>query len=295
MNLKFQIKSKIKDLYNIWLYKCIISSDYEGKDEYKKEIDYLRKNKGLAIFPYEFVEKYKMEDVDVRYDEQNDRYYALVADNKKLYLWKGCDKQNVATLVSNISMEQDIDSPHRYFTDDFAPSGGVFCDIGSAEGMEALSVIDQVDKMYIFECESKWLDALNHTFEPYMDKTRIINKYVSDTDSEEENTIKLDSVLSKEENIDKLFIKMDVEGAELKVLHGMESVLTSYENVMLAVAVYHTATGAMDCKNYLESLGYECEFADKYMLFIYDKIGQIKPPYFRHGLLRAKKSTNQDL
>lgn len=49
-----------------------------------------------------------------------------------------------------ISIEQDICSPHRYFTDDFSvPNNAVVIDAGVAEGNFSLSIIEHVKK-YIY-------------------------------------------------------------------------------------------------------------------------------------------------
>ena len=52
-------------------------------------------------------------------------------------------------------------------------------DVGAAEGFFALSVIEHVKEIILFECDVEWIKALEATFKPWKDKVFIINKYVS--------------------------------------------------------------------------------------------------------------------
>ena len=76
--------------------------------------------------------------------------------------------------------EQDPASPHRYLTDDFSVQhGDHVADIGVAEGNFGLSIIDKVDKLYLFENNPGWCEALETTFAPWKQKVEIINQEVS--------------------------------------------------------------------------------------------------------------------
>lgn len=88
-------------------------------------------------------------------------------------------------------LEQDEESPHRYIKSNRIPdSNTIFADLGAAEGFLALDFIDKVKKIYLFECDPDWIEALKMTFGPWENKVEIVNRYVSDVTSEK--TVSLD-------------------------------------------------------------------------------------------------------
>lgn len=46
----------------------------------------------------------------------------------------------------------------------------MIADIGSAEGNFSLSNIENVKKVYLFESDKEWIEALEATFRPWRDK-----------------------------------------------------------------------------------------------------------------------------
>lgn len=62
-----------------------------------------------------------------------------------------------------------------------------------AEGNFALSVIDKVKKMDFFESDPDWIEALNYTFAPYMDKVMLVNKYLFNF--EDASTVSIDYIV----------------------------------------------------------------------------------------------------
>src|SRR5205085_2663461 len=104
---------------------------------------------------------------------------------KRLYFKRSWTKDDVRSSYNALLIEQDEQSPHRYLTKQFnLENGSVVVDIGTAEGNFALSVIEKVSLIYLFEADEQWAEALHATFDPWKDKVRIINKYVSDHESE---------------------------------------------------------------------------------------------------------------
>jgi hypothetical protein len=175
-------------------------------------------------------------------------------------------------------------SPHQYLTDNFCvKEDDIFLDIGCAEALLSLDVIDKVKKLYLIESNPLWYEALNATFAPYRDKVIIINKLISNTNTE--STITLSSIL-KDEELSSLFIKIDIEGYETSVVEASRDILTHAKDIRMACCTYHKHDDASILANIFSALSYETEFSDGYMLFTYD---ELKPPYFRKGMIRAKK------
>jgi predicted RNA methylase len=181
-------------------------------------------------------------------------------------------------------MEQDIESPHRYITNDFfVKDNDVVADIGAAEGTFALSAVKRAGKIYLFESDMEWVEPLEATFAPWKEKVEIINKFVSDKNDEQ--NITLDYFFENKVGIN--FLKVDVEGAETDLLKGCEKVLSVNKSLKLAICTYHKQNDESTISKSLKNLGFEVSYSKGYMIYMKDK--ELRPPYFRRGLIRALK------
>jgi hypothetical protein len=253
-------------------------------DEIAEVLNYLSKNP-IAVFPYDFQDEYIAEDIEVYEDKEKGLRYVLL-DGKRLYFKKRWGKKKIQNLYNLLSKEQDIRSPHRYLTDKFRfEEGEVLVDVGAAEGNFALSVVDIASKIILFEADKEWIEPLNATFEPWKDKVEIVNKFVSDvTDS---SNTKLDDFLYKKQN-ENTFLKIDVEGAESRLLKGGQETLSKLKPLKVAICTYHKQNDEKEFSELLNQFGFKTTNSDGYMLFYYDK--QMTAPYFRRGLIRAEKN-----
>lgn len=199
-------------------------------------------------------------------------------EDEKIITFKG------EKVLANLLFEQYPTSPHLYTKDEHdVHAGDILIDAGVAEGNFALKYVDICSKMYLFEPESKWIEALKHTFKDYRDKVEIIPKFVSDiTDGE---NITIDDALPnlRGKNI---FLKMDVEGSEPNALRGAKNLLTN-NSVRASVCTYHNAGDLVKVKSLLQKYGYETSTSDGYMVFtinpnIFDTAD------FRKGIVYAK-------
>ncbi len=258
------------------------------RKQYQKELDFINhrsdpKHKFSFILPYEFIHRHDIMKVDVNMDEDAGLLYVSHNGQRLYYSWEHKIPGKVAYTYNNICIEQNENSPHRYLTEKFNVSeGDTVLDIGAAEGNFALDVVERAGRVIIFETDEKWIEALRHTFKPWRDKVEIINKFVGDKDSGD--TVTLRTVLNGTKAD---FIKMDVEGAENSILRSSRDLLESSHGLRLAVCTYHADGDAGETEKILKSCGYECNFSDGYMLFIFS---HMKPPYFRKVLMRAEKS-----
>ena len=253
-------------------------------DEIKTVMDYLSK-KPIAVFPYDFQDEYIAENIEVYADKEKGLRYVLL-NGKRLYFKKRWGKKKIQNLYNLLSKEQDVRSPHRYLTKEFEfEEGEVLVDVGTAEGNFALSVVEKASRIILFEADKEWIEPLIATFEPWKDKVQIVNKYVSNfTDS---TNTKLDDYLSVEQG-KKTFLKIDVEGAESRLLEGCKQVLRQQNPVKVAICTYHKQNDEKEFSYLLKQYNFSISHSEGYMLFYYDK--QMKAPYFRRGLLRAKKN-----
>lgn len=251
-------------------------------DEQLEVLKYLESNQ-VRIFPYPFHDDYSPDKIDVLYDQEKGMRYVM-QDGKKLYFKKRWGVKRIRRAYSDLSREQDINSPHRYLTDSFTITrDDVLADIGAAEGNFSLSVIDKVKKIYIFEYDREWDEALRATFAPWPEKVEIINKYVSDFN--DDSHITLDDFY--EEKKDLTFLKIDVDGAESTVLNSCDRIFMSGAPLKLALCTYHKNNDEEDFNALLKKHGFRVTPSRGYMINYYDK--KLKSPYLRRGLIRASK------
>ena len=249
--------------------------------EKEKIIEFLKYH-SFSVFPYKFVKKYKAKNVTVYTDDDSGLKY-VIHENKRLYFKRKWTDDEIRNCYNFLMTEQDPDSPHCYETPDFhVRNGEIVVDAGVAEGNFSLSIVEKVEKLYLFEMDDEWNEALNLTFAPWKDKVEIINKYVSDND--DNDSITLDTFLK---NKRVTFIKADIEGAETNLLRGCKQLVSSNESLRMMLCTYHKKHDADDLNRMLTESGFSTDFTKGYMIFSLDPT--LSEPYLRKGLIRAWK------
>ncbi|GBR72484.1 SAM-dependent methyltransferases [Candidatus Termititenax aidoneus] len=243
----------------------------------KEALDFLNndRSRNIPCIPYKLVKKYDWHTINVYTDAG--LHYVLHA-GKRLYFPCGWSKRNIQHYYNGLLLEQDIKSPHRYEASNFCvQEGDTVADIGAAEGIFALSVIEKAKKVYLFECERQWLEPLRKTFAPWPDKVETISKFVSSYTGE--GIISIDDFF-KDRTIN--FIKADIEGAEVALLNGARNILTEQKKLRLVLCTYHNENDAQKLQSLLTKNNFKIEFSPGYMLFF---SGGENP--LRRGVLRA--------
>lgn len=266
--------------------------DYYGRHleesrSYQKELNYLQRYGEYCCFPYKPASI--LEQVVTGIELESHLPY-VIHKNKKLFFKANHTLTDVLDLYQNyiqierlLGDEDTEHTPHQYQSPRVHVSDGdVVFDIGAAEGLFALDQLERASHVIIIESDPEWIIPLKQTFAPYKDKVTIIQKLVSDIDTD--TTISLEKILS---HIDyrSAFIKMDIEGYELQSLTAAERTLRKGKGLKLSVASYHKQHDAEEMKSFFDNIGYFSEFSNGYMLFhLYDTP---TPPYFRKGIIRA--------
>jgi len=254
----------------------------EVNDEQNEVLRYIDNNP-VKIFPYTFYDNYSPEKIEVLFDQQNGMRYVL-HDGKRLYFKKRWGKKRIKKAYSDLLREQDINSPHRYLTESFTiGNDDVIADVGSAEGNFSLSVIEKIRKVYLFEYDKEWIEALKATFAPWAGKVEIINKYVTDYDNG--SHIRFDTFYKTKKDI--TFLKIDVDGAEAIVLNSCNEVFNTSVPFKIALCTYHKNNDEKDFTLLLRNHGFSVTPSKGYMIFYYDK--KMKVPWLRRGLIRATR------
>jgi len=252
--------------------------------EEKEVFDYLKSNQ-ISVFPYAFKNKYNKEEIEVYLDESNGLRYVF-HEHKKLYFKRSHSVNYIKSLYHGLLLDQDKDSPHLYLTDDFNLfESDVIADIGAAEGNFSLSNVERVKKIYLFEYDKEWIEALKATFKPWEHKVEICDKFVSDTNSE--TTISIDNFTKINNDIS--FLKVDIEGEEENFLRGATNFLNTKQNLKMAICTYHKQEDEKKFTSILKNNNFEVNHSKRFMIFLFDK--NIKAPFLRRGLLRVQKSS----
>lgn len=254
----------------------------EVNDEQREVLRYLDNNP-VKIFPYPFYDNYSPEKIEVLFDPQTGMRYVLQG-GKRLYFKKRWGEKRIKKAYSDLLREQDINSPHRYLTESFTVGNDdVIADIGAAEGNFSLSVIEKIRKVYLFEYDNEWIEALKATFAPWAEKVEIINKYVSDSD--DGSHIRFDTFYKNKKDI--TFLKIDVDGAEAIVLNSCSEIFKAPEPFKVALCTYHKNNDEKNFTLLLSNHGFSITPSKGYMIHYYDK--KMKAPWLRRGLIRATR------
>ncbi len=249
--------------------------------EAKNDIITFLENNPITTFPYADLQK--AGDVTIQKDPNNGLYFGLV-NGKRMYMKRQSTAKANKEYIEGLMCEQIPMSPHRYITSDFHPDHhSILVDVGAAEGNFSLEMVDTVKHIYLFETDPDWIEALQHTFAPWKHKVDIIQAMVSDTDGEGHLTL---DTFFRQKTAPPDFIKLDVEGGELEVLKGAQSIIQSSTSLKVAACTYHRKDDATDYQHFFEQQGFNVEFSDRYMFFLED-YQQFSPPYVRKGLIRA--------
>ncbi|MEI6138009.1 MAG: FkbM family methyltransferase [Mariniphaga sp.] len=265
---------------SIFTYYSNLPTSPDG--EIETVLDYLRK-KAVTNFPYFALDKYIPSDIKVFRDKEKGLKYVLL-DGKRLYFKKKWNKLRIKKAFNGLLKEQDPVCPHCYENGEFKiVQGDVLVDVGAAEGNFALSVIEKVSKVILFESDERWVEALNATFEPWKEKVTIVRKFVGDITNDGFTT--LDDYFTENEKIS--FLKIDVEGAEKQLINGAKRILQNTNPLKLAICTYHKQEDEKLFTEILRNHGFETSHSDGYILMYHDR--KLQPPYFRRGLIRAVK------
>ena len=288
-NLKETLISQRQDLtYQSILVRSQMSEEY--RREYQREIKRLIELGRFTTYPSQDVMSI---DVESGYDCSLKLPY-IVHRGRKLYFPR---KYSVAQAVEAykgyicgdrlLGKGEDF-APHQYQSKDFqVHDGDVVVDVGCAEALFSLDVIEQASKVYLIERDGIWKAPLLATFAPYKDKVVFVQKLASDKDGR--TTVSLPSLLMSETS-SPLFIKMDIEGYEPKVVRTLLPLFRERDGITLSCCTYHNNEDAATLEQLFQQVGYRYEFSKGYMLFA--RYDQPAAPYFRHGVIRASNFTH---
>lgn len=268
-------------------YQC------SNNPEILETVKYIKRYGITGIFPYNFPSSYIGRYISkIKYDSENGLYYA-VRNNHRIYMSRQFKtKQAAIGYYRSILLQEDDKSPHKYIERGKTISGEWLIEGGGAEGFFALDHIDDFERIIILEPDEDWLEALENTFAPWKSKVSIIPKCLSDMDTD--TSITLDTIREefKIAYHQRVSFKMDIEGAEMKALHGMKLWLENAVDIKGFICVYHYQDDEKNIRNFLEDIGgFKMQVTRGFMTNIYDE--NQHSGWLRRGVLRIEKTTNR--
>lgn len=278
---------QIQSLHERLLFRDLMDMLREGKgNEYLEELRYMESVGRALRFPYPAIRSRE------KVETGRDTLPYVVHKGHRLYFPKHWTEARAEGQYRHFIEKENLTgegylskAPHQYQSERVhVRPGDVVIDIGAAEGLFALDAIDKASKIYLFENDPVWVSPLKKTFAPFADKTILISKTVADRDAR--TSVRLETVLQNERDKG-IFVKMDIEGAEMVVLEASRDFLKGAANVQLACCTYHRASDATNMEKFFQDLGYATEFSDGFTLTL---TWQLEYPYFRRGVLRAFKT-----
>ena len=279
-----RLLSRVSNQYP--LLPGIISGYHAGTSdpEVVEVLGFLRTS-DAQMLPYRWVEEYRPEDIDVCRDASG--MVRATVEAASVYFPAALSEQNVAEAVAGALAEQDPRSPHAYWCGalDLRPDD-VAVLVGASDGIYALHLVDRVARLYLFEADGAWTDALERTLEPWRHKVVIIPKYVGDQDGE--STVTLDAFFAAE-GVQPNYLQADVEGGELALLNGAQGILAAADRIAVSICCYHHQEDQATLECILHETGLRTHTTPGYMV-LWPQL--LSPPYLRRGVIHAMKWRN---
>jgi len=271
-------------LWKQFLKKKILKEYSQSSDKEIIEIISNINENGIKIISSTLSMDYREDKIEVLFDKILKLKYVNYKKDKPIYFQKKWSKSRIQKALNQLYIEQDINSPHRYLTDDFnVDKNTIVADIGCAEANFSLDIVDKVKHIYLFETNNVWEEPLKATFKKHKDKITIVNKKFSNTDSK--NSINGSKFL-KDKGVN--FLKIDVDGHEDEVMSNLEELISESKKMKIALCTYHSNNDFYKYSTLLQKYKYNISHSNGFMIFYWDK--KLDKPYLRRGVLRAEKN-----
>ncbi len=210
--------------------------------------------------------------------------------SKKLYWPSKFDVKGINQVTAETFDTEDWHY-YQYKTTEIE-KGDILLDIGTAEGLFPLVVIDKCEHIYMVEPSNFFCEALGKTFSDFSSKTTIFNNAVGSVDDEVyfnedslagqisntetgNNKIQIRKIDTLLQNKKITFLKADIEGFEQEMLLGAADTIKN-NKPKIAITVYHEENNSNDIINLIKS------YVPEYNYFIKGIHGEEPKPVMIH-------------
>jgi hypothetical protein len=229
--------------------------------------------------PYDFADQFRARDINVDFDEAEGYPFAVVNGNR-VYFPKHFSKELIQSSVTIGLREQFDGSPHQYLTRDHdVQAGDVAVLAGASDGMFALSILDRVARLYLFEPEAHWHAPLSLTTKPWAAKVQIVPSFLSGENGF--RSVTLDEFMKDKGELN--FLEADVEGGESALLRGGEQTIRRSSRLRASICCYHNAPDAATISDQLKSYGMRTRYSRGYFVM------GLQAPYLRRAVVYGWK------
>lgn len=288
-----QIKKQDLLLHSLTKELLLLKYAEKAKDDgdLQLALDYIERTDDLCMIPYNM--KGNQIKVFSYIDDSTGMPY-IIHKGKKLFFPSSWPQQRVEYVYADYIYKESLTGcglkerlPHQYQSEQFIVNkGDVLVDVGCAEALFALDVIERVSKAYLIENDKQWFKALEKTFAPWNSKVTILHQTLSDHDSKD--SITLESIITND-NEKTFFVKMDIEGGELTALQSAEHFLKeTTKKLKIAACVYHRVNDAEMIESLLKECGFSISYSSGYILTNF--MDNTLLPTLRKGVIRAEKN-----
>lgn len=205
-------------------------------------------------------------DIDARSTKD---YYEVFIDKEIYFLPKEYGSiKSVKQVFQRVLNEQLLGSPHRYLQGIEIQKNWVIYDLGACEGYQAKQWLKSCSKVVMFEPIKSFANSIRKTYSKELanGKAILIEKGVSDKHNEikynDSNIVvdSLDNIVQKENIPMPDYIKVDIEGEELRFLKGANKVLQRCK--ILEIATYHRPNDYINIPQYLSRFNGKGSFVE---------------------------------
>jgi hypothetical protein len=198
------------------------------------------------------------------------------------------DIENALDNFNSVITEQTPLHPHCYNLELIQP-GWVIYDIGTAEGYQVFKYIKKVKKAILFEPDPEFYNCLKLTFSNEISEGKIIllnygirGKYSDNNKTNQPNLQPLEYLIEKFHLPSPDYIKADIEGNELHLIHSLEPLLKNNSIAIIEITTYHRPNDAFEIRKYLTNFGGQGTYSNGYIFLNidgWDNVGSFRKLY----------------
>jgi len=257
-----------------------------------------------TIFKYVFSGKYYPEKKYVRVDDELsiskvDNASILHFNDMNIYYDKDWSSDKIIQNFNAIYNEQTSDSPHKYLSGDEIGQDWVIYDFGPAEGYQSKLWIKRAKHIYLFEPDVDFYHSLLQTFKIEIEnkKVTVFNVGVSNENKDFQVGNKifklytLDFIVKEFNLLLPNYIKVDIEGEEMKFLSSSIGVLKRETLKVMQITVYHRPEDYIVIETFLKPFFKRFKYNDGVVFFNRD--GMVSGSYKKvfHPVIRKSLLT----